>query len=265
MKLTAFERITKMLEIAHLRDERVFSPTVLYKEGWMLRIILRVLHEGLEYPPLTFQDGARWFSEAQLKAPFHPREGEAKRNKELGRPNRAEGPTNADGVFGHFDTPDDTKVGFKLREDATQFVVIEAKMYSELRADVTNDPDYDQAARTVASMSWAIAQSGRSVSELTSLGFYVVAPQEQLETKKTFSSFVNKESIGKKVENRVNDYVDREEIYEELLPWYDDTFVPTLEHIDIDCISWEDLIDRIDDDSIHDFYKRCRRFNKKGK
>lgn len=81
MKLTAFERITKMLEMAHT-NERVFSPTELYKEGWMLKIILSVLSEGIECPPLTFQHGARWFSEVKLKSPFHLRRGEQKRDKE---------------------------------------------------------------------------------------------------------------------------------------------------------------------------------------
>lgn len=260
MKLTAFERITKMLEMAHTK-ERVFSPTELYKEGWMLRIVLSVLSEGIECPPLTFQQGARWFSEAQLTAPFHPREGEAKRDKELGRPKLAEGPTNVDGVFGHFDIRPGTKVGIQFRKDATQFVVIEAKIFHKLDEERTYAPDYDQAARTVACMSWAIGQSGKLVTSFDSLGFYVTAPEDWLKTKETFSSYVNKASIKKKVEKRVNDYAIKEEIYKELMPWYNDTFIPTLEHIDIKCIPWEYLIDKIDDDSIRDFYKHCLHFN----
>lgn len=236
MKLTAFERITRMLEMA-LTDDAVFSPTELYKEGWMLKIILSTLSEGLECPPLTFQTGARWFSEAQLKSPFHPRRGEKKKNEERKRQKLAEGPTNLDGVIGHFDIHHGTKVGFQITEDATQFLVVEAKMSSRLSKKVTYAEDYDQVARTVAGMAWAIDQSDRSASDFDSLGFYITAPDEQIFIRDEFSPYVEKSSIREKVEKRVNDYVDRGEIYEELRMWYNDSFIPTLEHIDIDCIS----------------------------
>lgn len=264
MKLTASERITKMLEMAHT-DDAVFSPTELYKEGWMLRIILSTLSEGLKCPPFTFQTGARWFSEAELTSPFHLRRGERKRDGERKRQRSAEGPTSLDGVIGHFDIRPGTKVGFQLTEDATQFLVVEAKMFSSLSKKVKYAEGYDQAARTVACMAWTIGQSDRSVSDFDSLGFYITAPHEQIFIRDEFSPYVKKSSIREKVEKRVNDYVDKGEIYEELRMWYNDSFIPTLEHIDIDCISWKDLIDRIDDDSIRDFYKRCRQFNRKGK
>jgi hypothetical protein len=88
-----------MLEKAHVDDERVFSPTELYKEGWMPRVILSILEEGGECSPFTFKLGARWFSEAEIRGPFQTRKGERKRDPK----NRMdEGPTYLDGVIGHF-------------------------------------------------------------------------------------------------------------------------------------------------------------------
>ena len=166
-----FERIIKMLEIAHT-DATVFPRAqLLYNEGWMLRILLSIQSEGIECFPFTFQPGAKWFSEAKIKSPFHSRF----RGDKL-----AESHTTPDGVIGHFKFRPETKIGLILTSDSTQFVVTEAKMFSELGKRVKNAKDYDQAARTVACIAWVIRQSNRSVKDFTSLGFYVIAPQEQI-------------------------------------------------------------------------------------
>ena len=275
MKPTAFERIVSLLEKAETNE--YFSPTVLYKEGWMLKIILQILKDDLEYPPLNFQPEARWFSELKLQSPFHRREGEYARDKKEKRTKIAEGDSNLDGVIGHFDIREDTKVGFEFRDGATQFVVIEAKLFSELsekKFEIKNKEGniftkftYDQAARNVACMVWAIDQSGKSVEDFDSLGYYVIALEEQLDrkvTKNTFTKYVNKPSIERTVGTRVNGYKGRE-LYEILRTWYDVTFVPALDHIEVGSISWESLLDVIGDDSLHEFYELCKDFNRKKK
>ncbi len=49
--------------------------------------------------------------------------------------------------------------------------------------------------------------------------------------------------------------------YAELKTWQKDFFVPVLERIDIRCIPWETIIDKIDDPDIWNFYRRCILFN----
>jgi hypothetical protein len=250
MENNGLDRIKKMLEIAHT-DDAVFPPTDLYNEGWMLRILLSIQSEGIDCFPFSFQPGARWFSEAQISSPFLPR----KRGDPL-----AESHTHLDGAIGHFDFQPGTKTGLALTSNATQFVVIEAKMFSSLSKGVTHATYYDQAARTVACIAWAIGQSGRSVSDLESLGFYVVAPEEKI-TRGAFSSQIKKSSMREKVVSRISGYSNEGKKYDALQMWYNDFFTPTLDHIDIGCVSWKSVIDRVDDASIREFYDRCLEFN----
>ena len=239
-----------MLEVAHT-DDAVFPSTDLYNEGWMLRIILSIQSEGTECLPFAFRPGAKWFSETLMGSPFLLRF----RGDSL-----AESSTHLDAAIGHFDFQPGTKAGLRLTADSTQFVVIEAKMSASLSPGITHAKGYDQAARTMACIAWAISQSNRSVDDFESLGFHVIAPREQINGG-IFSAQVDKSSIAEKVKLRISAYSDDAKKYHELQMWYRDSFVPALGHIDISCISWEDIIDKIDDTSIRDFYDRCLKFN----
>ena len=74
---------------------------------------------------------------------------------------------------------------------------------------------------------------------------------------------MTKESIRGKVERRVAEYSDPVK-----RQWFTDWFEPTLEHILLKCISWEDLVafvrssDRQFGDELADFYARCLEFNR---
>jgi len=250
------ERISKLLESAHT-DAAVFPPTILYNEGWMLRIVLSLQSEGIECLPINFQPGAKWFSEALIDSPFLPRF--------RGAP-LAEGLTHLDGAIGHFDIRPGTKTGIVLRTDSTQFVAIEAKMFSPLSKGTKNAPNYDQAARIVACIAWEISNLSRtprrlaSAEEFESLGFYVIAPREQIR-EDVFSSQVSKSSIKRKVEHRIDAYSDDPLMRPALKVWHDDSFIPTLERIDIRCVPWETVMDKIDETAIQNFYTRCLKFN----
>jgi hypothetical protein len=246
----AIEIVTKMLEKAHT-DESGFSATDLYNEGWMLRILLHLQSEGTECLPFDFRPETEWFSEALLYSPFLPRY----RGDRL-----AETHTHLDGVVGHFYFLPDTKRGLALAKDATQFVALEAKMFSRLSKGIKNARYYDQAARTVACIAWTISLSNVSVSNFDSLAFYVIAPEQQIAAG-VFSSQVDKSSIRKKIERRIDGYVDEHDKYEELQTWHEDIFIPTLNRIHVDCISWERAVEKTDSKSIRDFYERCLRFN----
>jgi len=255
METNAIERVKKMLEIANT-DATVFPPTYLYNEGWMLRILLSIQSEGVDCFPFNFQSGARWYSEAKLNSPFLPR---TRSGDKL-----AEKHTQPDGVVGHFEFRSETKGGVILKPDSTQFIVTEAKMSSKLSKGVKNAPDYDQAARTVACIAWVIRESNRSVKDLASLGFYVIAPQKRID-RNIFSAEVEKSSIKEKVDLRVSTYSGDGEKYDDLQRWYKDFFIPTLKHIDICCESWESIIHKIDGDSIQNFYKQCQDYSKRKK
>jgi hypothetical protein len=65
------------------------------------------------------------------------------------------------------------------------------------------------------------------------------------------------------VKRRISGYSSEGEKYDELQVWFNESFVHVLERIDIQCISWESVIDKVDDASFQEFYDRCLRFNAK--
>lgn len=230
-----------------------FPPTELYNEGWLLRLILNwfAIHRT-DRNLLSFADGATWYSEARLRSQFRP---SRRKGEQLGETH-----THADGVIGHFDIGRGGRTDLSLRSDATQFVVLEAKMFSGLSRGVTHAPEYDQAARTVACMAQVIADTKPPPDRLTRLGFYVLAPREQIDNE-TFGKLVTRESIKGKVRDRIAQYRGRKD------KWFENSFLPFLSKVELGCKSWEEIIEVVtghDSRSgleIGQFYERCLELN----
>jgi hypothetical protein len=234
-------------------DKSYFPPTILYNEGWMLRLILDCFSTlDVQDHQLTIPKGCRWYSEALLPSAFLPRN----RYDSLG-----ESWTHADGVIGHFEIGKGAKANLVLSPDATHFVVLEAKMFSKLSSGVKHASYFDQAVRNVACMAETMKRAPCSPSKFTSLGFYVLAPQTQIE-QGIFAADLNRDSIKGKVERRVKEYGEQEY-------WFMQWFIPTLARIKIEALSWEELIDTIrnhDPDvgnELNEFYKLCLQYNQK--
>jgi hypothetical protein len=241
------EGIHKLIDAAETTPAN-FPPTLLYNEGWMLRLVLDwYSRHQLSDHPLQFQPGATWFSEALLPSPFRPRyRGDI----------RAEARTHSDGILGHISVGGCAKADAKLLPDATQLIVVEAKIYSPLSGGTRNAPNFDQAARNVACITELLYRANRPPSQMTSLAFYVVAPEAQTKTD-IFTQKLNRDAIRKAVQARA------ESFSSELGNWVDMWFFPTLEKIHIEALSWESLIGCIESidlkayQSIQMFYHRC--------
>ena len=248
----AMTRIRAMLESC-ATGSPLFPPTLLYNEGWMLRLVLDWFSAN-DVPDhrLAFPHGARWYSEALLPSAFLARH----RGDPL-----AESWTHADGTTGHFEIGKEGKTDLSLFPDAEHFVVLEAKLFSKLAAGVMNAKTFDQAARNVACIAEVLKRAGRELATLSRLGFYVLAPQSQIDAG-VFAVELDPSSIRKKVEERVAAYDGEKD------PWYREWFEPTLERIDIDTIGWEELIQEIGQhdpparESFEEFYAHCLRFAK---
>ena len=146
-----------------------FPPTILFNEGWLLRLIVDWFSKsGILDHPLSFPDDGHWFSEARLPSAFLPRF----RGDPL-----AESHTNADGVIGHFTIGTTGKTDLELTPKSTHFVVLEAKLYSGLSKGVTNAKYYDQAARSVATIAEILSRANRKPTSLSYVGFFVLAPK----------------------------------------------------------------------------------------
>lgn len=246
--------LDKVISMLHACDtnDRLFPPTELYNEGWLLRIFLDWFStHKVENYPLFFSEGATWFSEALLPSAFFPRS----REDPLG-----EARTHADGVIGHLVIGDAGRADLSLSQDAGHFVVLEAKMFSKLSPGVTHATYFDQAARSIACMAEVLRLKEISPMHMSNLGFYVLAPQMQIE-RGIFEKEMSRESIQTKVERRVAEY--KGEKNQWLVEW----FQPTLEKIKIGCESWEKLLSDVTNQDpssaqeIGQFYEQCLKFN----
>ena len=247
----ALEGIHALIDGADNEPHR-FPPTLIYSEGWMLRLVLQWF-SGREAPghPLAFHPGATWFSEALLPSPF--------RSRHRGD-RRAEARTHADGILGHFTIGSAAKADARLLPKAEQFVVTEAKIHSPLSGGIRNAPTYDQAARNVACIAELLSKVNRRPNELRMLAFYVIAPQQHI-TEGAISAKLQKPSIEEAVRLRAQAFSP------ELDPWLVEWFLPALESMTIMPLSWEALIqdiesqDKATGQGLRTFYEKCLKYN----
>jgi len=136
-------------------DKKHMPPTILYNEGWLLRVILWYLSQyQIKDLPFSFCNGADWYSEGLLRSPFLP----VYRGDEL-----AESYTHADGIIGNIAVGGVGQSDIRLIDPYEQFIVLEAKLYSRLSGGTTRAPGYNQAARNIACMAEVVKRSGCSI------------------------------------------------------------------------------------------------------
>lgn len=241
-------------------EQKVFPPTILYNEGWMLRLVISTSAEGIPCLPFKFLPKSKWFSEALLYSPFL---------KRFQKDQLAETYTHLDCVVGHFKFTPDTKTGLELMSDSKQFIAIEAKMYSPLSEGTKNTPFYDQAARTVACMATTLERAQKSINDFESIGFYILAPEDQI-LQKVFAKQMTQENIITKVSRRIKIYQkEDEEQFSKLQSWFKNSFDPLLRKMDLRCWSWETTLDAIlaanenQGTTFKEFYKQCQKHNQR--
>jgi hypothetical protein len=237
--------------------------TDFYNETWMHRIALQLCAQlRIVGSPMSLTEGAWWHSEGRLGSPFLrlPRGtpgGELK--------NFADGYTKADATLGHFRLWGEGEI--RPNADASQFVIGEAKMASRLSPGVTHDKaNYNQAARTVACMAHLLSVAGCRPEAVTTLGFYVVAPELQIR-RGVFSEQTERTHILATVAAKVDGYRSGLTLdSSEKRAWFETWFVPTVEHVQISVISWERVIDLISardpeaGGQFADFYAECLKY-----
>ena len=219
----------------------------------MLRLILSWFQShNLPRHILQFQDGATWYSEAFLPTPFKPRSRVDP---------RGETRTHADAVIGHFDIERAPKADEMLLPQATQLIVAEAKINSSLSSGTSHARTFDQAARNVACIAELLRIANPHPSKIQVLAFVVIAPQQHI---LEISAKLKVTSIERAVRSRAKDFSP------ELDDWLIEWFLPTLETIRIEPLTWEQLIRDIASIDEHTsqglamFYERCLKYNKAG-
>ncbi len=246
--------ILQILEKADKSDTNI-PPTLLYNEGWMLRIILqqikekRIVHDDLTFP----NNDIDWYSEALLPSPFLARtKGD----------NLSESYTHADGVLGKFKIGKKGTGDLSLKDSCDFFYVTEAKMYSKLSTGTKNAENYNQAARNIACIAKLIFD-GKSlqIADFKKLGFYVLLPEDQIKAEHSFTSFIDKENIKTTIKNRISQYPTGDSDKKGIFDWLYLNLNSFIDKLEVKLIAWEDLVAKSNDTSIKDFYKKCRDYN----
>ena len=251
----ALDQIFAILKSA-TDDNTPIPPTLLYNENWLLRLILSAASQGIPCLPFEFAAGARWFSEARLYSRFLPR-GRGDRN--------AETHTHADGVIGHFAFAMNSKTGLLLDSTGSQFVVLEAKVFSKLRKTTQNADNYDQAVRTLGCMAESLRRSGKFPEQWQSLGFYVIAPKGQID-RGLFNEAMHKDHVLKGIHDRIEGF--DSDSPGEMKDWEGRWVKPLLERVHMECLTWEHTIEKVEEHDpalgrdVRIFYDRTLEFNK---
>ena len=248
--------ILRILEKADKPDSNI-PPTLLYNEGWMLRIILQQIKEkGIIHNDLSFPDNnIDWFSEALLPSPFLARS----RGDIL-----YETMTHADGVVGKFNIGKKNKGGLTLKDSCDFFYVTEAKMYSKLATGTKYSNNYNQAARYVSCIAKLIYDNKTiQIDKFKKLAFYVLLPEEQIKLEPTFKSLTDKDNIKNTIKNRISHYPSDDSKKKEIFEWINSNLNNFIDKLEVKLITWEELVENSNDITINTFYEKCKNYNKK--
>jgi len=238
------QRVADLLDACGT-EQAVMPATELYNEGWLLRLVLDwYWRQKRERGRVYFASGAIWYSEALLPSRFF-------------RAAKREGYTHADAVIGQLDIGR-PRGDARLRPDATQFWVIEAKMASPLAKGVKYAPTFNQAARNVACMLHLLTKTGQE-DTLEDLAFFVFAPGPRI-AEGYFSVALEKPGITQAIRAR-------DEENSEHLAWCDRHLDAIVDRMRIEVVSWEVLLEEIASEdgeygnALLAFYSKCCEHN----
>lgn len=250
------------------KPECVFSETIIFNEGWLLRGVLekwRGWKKQTDFQFLPFPDDVKTFSEGELYTPF-------KRIKQISG-KYAEGKTKVDGIVGNFSIAKDvngekyTKSGIELDKDFKYLAVFEAKMYSKLDTKTTNVKNYNQVSRTVACIINSVIKTKKSRNYR--IYYIVVYPKDNKKITPDKFTKNNFEFIEREIEDRLAEYKKKvsadsaDNRFDEFFQFEKKWKHVLKNNFDINFVTWEKILgDLGEKDSINEFYKLCEEFNK---
>lgn len=247
------EELLKIYDNSNLNEGRpkcIFAETLIFNEGWLMRAILekwRRFENHSKFPFLPFPKDAKIYSEAQLYSPFR---------KRLLIDPQGEANTHVDGIVGNFSL--NRKSGIIIDNNVKYLVIFEAKMYSKLAKDITHIKNYSQVSRTIACIINSVLNARESTNNL--IYFIIMYP---VDSKNIYPERYTKKFIENELEERI-------EIYKKSGPPKDpkefDVFEKhwrdVLGRMNLQFLTWEEILDEIKDKDIKRFYELCKKYNK---
>jgi|SRR5690554_3160275 len=257
-----FKELYEIMELTSEADKRILSPKVIYNETFLLSLIMfwfnkqsnfivnsdldRKICKALQ----LIDDEARFYTRATLETPFKVR-------KKGEKDPLAEASSNVSAVCGHFNVLyGKKKERIVLKQNAKQFIVLETTLDKQLKKGTKKFKTYNQIARDVGCMIQSLSRLENKF--LDHLGLFVIAP-EQILKHESFRTYTYKPNIEELV-------IKRQEGYFENLDFVE-LFQKLFQRIDVDCISYEDILryikknDSYYSEKLLGFYEICLRFN----
>ncbi|HVN97116.1 MAG TPA: hypothetical protein VMT62_11855 [Syntrophorhabdaceae bacterium] len=222
------------------------SPTILYSEGWMTRLLVAVsIDAGIHFQDIDFSRIQNWYSEGLLSSPFLPRT----RTDRL-----AEGYTHTDMALGDFTVDSSVRGDISITGSEGIFGVIEAKMGSRLSPGTKHVPVYNQASRNLACIAF------NTLSTRHRIFFIVAAPEKKIE----------EHEMRKQVDMKVMlaQIANRFDLYERQSPVYalKEEVLRRAGQCVCSVISYESWLERLGPHGSYsplvEFKERCYAFNK---
>ena len=248
-----FDIIHKIMESIDVEGYRFINPTIVYNEGWIMRLALFWFYENRNkniQHPLAFNPSSRWYSEALLSTPFKA----TRRGDRL-----AENYTHADGVIGEFEIGGKGKSDLIVKNDCMLLKVVESKLFSKLSENVTNAKYYNQAARSFSCILNILKEQTMNVEKMQDVSFIVIGSRKIIEKEQTFEKYLDREYLYKIIDRRLSEYSVDSNVRKEWEPYYH-TY---RDYLKIHLVSWEEIIEyiRIYDldysNKMSGFYKEC--------
>lgn len=252
------DKIINLLNKSHDSTLSNMPPTILYNEGWMLRLVLDWFknNPGVTHK-LAIPADCNWYSEALLPSPFL--RGPKDKNKRF-----AEGYTHADGVAGKFDIGILNKGELSLKPECDFLYITEAKMFSSLSAGTKNAGYYNQAARNIACIADLSVRANLVNCSFRKLAFYVLLPESHSDMN-NIKTIISKQHITATILRRINDFENYDNEHGSISWLRTNTADFVSKKIETDVITWEEIVKFINDPSLEVFYNRCLNFNQKYK
>jgi hypothetical protein len=226
------------------RPECMFPETLIFNEGWLLRLVLTEwLREsgGSRFVFLPFPEDVAVYSEGQLCTPF--------RGGSLRERN-----THVDGIVGDFSIAD-TKSGIVLESDLRYIAAFEAKLLSPIGRGVKNARDYDQVSRTAACLTNSILSAKPQDSYSAHLVIVYAEDNPHIDPAE-----YDKNHIRQTIANRLETFIATDKpsgaIARFARGWKE-----ILEALKVHFLTWEEVMADIGDNELSRFYELCMRFN----
>jgi len=226
----------------------LFPETLIFNEGWLLRLVLREWlagSGGSQFGFLPFPEGVTAYSEGQLYTPFKARS----RGDKL-----AESHTHVDGIVGEFSISG-TKSGIELKPDFRYIAAFEAKIFSRIAPGVTNTPGFDQVSRTAACLINSILLAEPQASYSAHLVVLYAKKNRHFHP-----AAYGKDRIEDKIAQRLQPFTATAERSDAIVR-FSAGWRYILERLKVHFLTWEDVLAGICSDELSEFYKLCRQFN----